>query len=49
MLNDPCVHSTSAAVHYNLGSDSGAPAPAAHVSHSLSVQPLAPRHVTLES
>ena len=49
MVADPCVHSTSAAVHDNLGGGSEAPAHAADASHGLSVLPSAPRHVTLES
>lgn len=40
MLADVCLHSASAALHYYLGSGSGAPGPVIHVSHRQSV--LAP-------
>lgn len=40
MRSDVCQHSTSAALHYYLGSGSAAPVPVTHVSHSQSV--LAP-------
>jgi len=47
MLGDVCLHSASAALHYNLGRWSAAPVQTTHASHSLSVLDSASGHVTV--
>jgi hypothetical protein len=48
MLAALCVHSTSAALHYDLGRWSAAPVQIIHASHSLSVLTSTSVHATVE-
>lgn len=48
MLAALCVHSASAALHYNLGRWSAAPVQITQASHSLSVLDSASGHMMVE-
>ena len=48
MLADVCLHSSSTALHYYLGSRWAAPMPVTHVSHSQSVLAPTSGSVTVE-